>query len=173
MKVINRTRWNTDHLRAFARAVADRTLESGERKELAVEFTNSRTRGVAGHAYYGLIHWSSGPRKRLGWCRYVRISLPTGRLSPSRERFVKKWMAQPMEPDHQAARMNAIARWKSAPDKKALVAVLEHEMLHTIGQHHPGSHGASIMRGHYDDEELARERYAWAEALPLDHAATV
>lgn len=131
MRVINKTGWRTDHLRAFARAVADRTLDAKHRKTLLVEFRSSRSRGVAGYAYYNLV-WD----RRNGWHRYARITVPTGK--------------------------------KLAPNKRALVSVLEHEMLHTIGQKHPGDHGNHTMRGHYDDQTLAAERLAWAETLPLE-----
>lgn len=170
MRIINKTPWKTDHLRAFAMEVAKRTLDPEHRKGMVIEFRNSRSRGVAGHAYYHQVRWSHGPMKKYGWCRYARITLPTGRLSPSRQRFIQKWDAQPTSADHQAARASAIAGWieKSTPNKRALASVLEHEMLHTIGQKHPGEHGSHVMRGHYDDETLG-ERYEWADTMPLEH----
>src|SRR6185503_4640481 len=61
VRIENRTRWNTAHLRAFAQHVAASTLEASQRKKLVVTFINSRTRGESGHAYYGLVY-----TRRLG-----------------------------------------------------------------------------------------------------------
>lgn len=169
MKIKNNTPWRTDHLRQITLEVVRRRIDltPTQRKQLVIEFRNSRTRGVAGHAYIGLVHWNSGPMKRYGWCRYARITLPTGHLSAGRERFLARWVPS-CDPDMAATAIrDTRARWESKvmPDKRALAAVIEHEIRHTLGARHPGSHGDHVMRGHYEDGTL--KLYEWAATMPL------
>lgn len=170
MRVLNRTPWRTDHLRAFVREVAKRRVDLSrtQRKQLVIEFRSSRTRGVAGHAYYRLVRWSSGPLRRYGWCRYVRITLPTGSLSPRRERFLARWVPSPDLVAATTAIRDTRAKWETGetPDKRALAAVLEHEIRHTLGERHPGTRGSHVMRGHYDDRSL--KPYEWAADMLLE-----
>ena len=56
MKIVNKTTWRTDHLRAFAARIADREITSRDvRKRLTVTFVHSRSRGASGHAGGGYV----------------------------------------------------------------------------------------------------------------------
>ena len=53
MKIINRTHWRTDHLRAFLSRVAETELTAGRRKRLTIElkYNRQKDRGLcSGHA---------------------------------------------------------------------------------------------------------------------------
>ena len=168
MRIENQTKWRSDHLRAFVRRVATDHLDANHRKELVVRFVNARTRGVSGFAFYGLVRYKG----RL--VRYTTIRLPTG--NPRRP--------QRNGPSIKVYNAEGLWHWERCdggpsgtvmhrtpgllPDRRAIAAVLEHEFGHTLGRRHPGCHGASVMRGHYDSDELAKDRYAWADTLPLE-----
>ena len=143
MKIINGTPWRTDHLRAFARKAASEWIDPPDRKRLVVEFVSARTRGVSGYAYYRDVRFRSGPLARHGWIRYARIRVPSGRLSAMKTRFLPKWNPIPTNPEESAVAVaQTRARWVNAvtPNKRALAAVIAHELLHTTGQRHPGEH---------------------------------
>ena len=55
MKIINRTHWRTEHLRAFAQRVAAEELEPGRRREVTLifEYTRGRVGGSSGRAWAG------------------------------------------------------------------------------------------------------------------------
>ena len=171
MKVINRTPWRTDHLRAFARKAASEWIDAPDRKRLVVEFVSARTRGVSGYAYYRDVRFRSGPLAKHGWIRYARIRVPAGRISPFRTRFLTKW--KPSGDPAMAAMVVADtrAKWVAAatPNKRALAAVISHELLHTVGLRHPGERCPNVMGGHYSEADLG-ERWAWADAMPLGHS---
>lgn len=51
MRIINETKWKTEHLREFVRRIVPNELDPEKRKGVVIRFVNARNRGVSGWAY--------------------------------------------------------------------------------------------------------------------------
>lgn len=79
MKIINNTKWRTDHLRAFVTRVAKEELEPSKRKKVVIQFNHTHTSRwcTRGEAWIGGTHaqiWMPSPANAAKF-RGLHISL--------------------------------------------------------------------------------------------------
>src|SRR5215472_14739094 len=124
LRVINKTHWRTDHIRAFVNRVAQEELDPEKRKGYVVYIEYAHGHGFSsGHAPYGGNH--------------ITVRLSSGNNG-------------------------------KLPSKTDFAGVIAHEMAHTRGMHHWQMQGDRYQRGHGEQLERYKARYAWAEELPLE-----
>jgi len=161
MKIINKTHWRTDHLKAILRIAAEVELEPAKRKRLTVEVTYTGTRrgGSSGCAVIG--------------GTWARVRIPKGPEQPN-ARWLRKMEAsdqQKLEQHGEKGTMveNHLAQFtpeRAAKELRynvlAFASVACHEFAHIRGMRH------SQMPSYYTWAGAWKDYVAWAKDMPLD-----
>ena len=156
MRIINKTHWRTDHLRAILRKAAEIELEPTQRKRLTVEVTYTGTRrgGSSGCAFVG--------------GTWARVRIPKGPEQPHR-----KWSEALKEPTINTATKASVETYlaKFTPERAeaglrynvlAFASVACHEFAHIRGMQH------RQMPSYYTWAGAWKDYVAWAKDMPLD-----
>ncbi|MCA9008641.1 MAG: hypothetical protein KDB01_02790 [Planctomycetaceae bacterium] len=142
MKIVNRTKWKTEQLRAIAKEIAGRYLESNERSRLTVYFQPSK-KWVHGEANVG----RPGSKTQL--------------------LYTKIWLPNRFTPQHPEQRLSVIdSRYArsfpgASPLRASIASTLAHEFAHNAGRRgersmradHCPLGWAAVHRGEWDEFE--------------------
>lgn len=162
MKVINKTVWRTDHLKAILQEAARREFDDGaRRKRLRVTVEYTRNGGSSGCAFIG------------GNSCVVRIANPNGRVAD----YIDVPLTDPRKAvcieSRDGVPVSKQVRVRRAPinvdNRKAMetlrlhfASVASHEFAHCRGMDH------ARMPNNYKWSGRWREYVAWAEQMPLE-----
>jgi len=161
MRVINKTHWRTDQLRAILQKATEIELEPAKRKQLVVEVTYTGTRrgGSSGCAFVG--------------GTWARVRIPKGPEQPN-ARWLRKMEASDKEKLEQHGEKGTMAEnhlagftpERAAADLRgnvlAFASVACHEFAHIRGMQH------GQMPSYYSWEKGWEDYVAWAKDMPLD-----
>ena len=156
MKVINRTRWRTDQLRAIIRAVAEREFDAHDRKNLVIEvkYGAKRAGRVGGKATLG--HSSLRPSRRS----WIFLNEPDyyGTQCEISSGCTKARHDQ-MERDGKTLSHAFLPKKLDVVD---LAYTIAHEFQHNKGRDHRQMHPRYMGK--------QPEFFAWAREFPLEPA---
>jgi hypothetical protein len=161
MKIINKTHWRTDHIRAILQGAARVELEPSKRRGLTVEvtYTGKRRSGSSGCAIIG--------------GTWARVRLPKGPDQPN-ARWLRKMEASDQQKLERTGKkgtmvVNHLAGFtpeRAAADIRhnvlAFAFVACHEFAHIRGMRH------AQMPSYYTWGKGWEDYVAWAKDLPLD-----
>lgn len=158
MKIINKTVWRTDHLKAVLQRCAEMELEPAKRRRMVVTivYSGKRHDGSSGCAFVG------GTR--------ALIRIPKGPRQPDK-RFVNHYRKCDSDPEYQhPEKGNLLARYLARFDeaesmrniKLAFASVACHEFAHSRGMRH------TQMPKQYTWADGWKDYVAWAADMPLE-----
>ena len=163
MKIINKTHWRTDHLKAILQKAAVVELEPAKRRKLVVEvtYTGKRHGGASGCAFVGG-NWArvripkGAAQPKASWLRFYKASdQRTFAREGKHGTMVEGYLAR-FTPDKQAKELRGLAL--------AFASVACHEFAHCRGMQH------AQMPTYYTWAGAWKEYVSWAQDMPLDVA---
>jgi hypothetical protein len=158
MKIINKTHWRTDHLKAILQRCAEMELEPAKRRRMVVTivYSGKRHDGSSGCAYVGgtraRIRIPKGPRQPEPHIvtHYRKCDADPEFSHPEKGRLLSRYLAKFDE----AESMHSI--------KLAFASVACHEFAHNRGMQH------RQMPKQYTWADGWKDYVAWAADMPLE-----
>lgn len=161
MKIINRTRWRTDQIKAIAMAVAEVEFDANDRKKIVIEvkYGAKRSGGIGGRAYLG--HSSSRPSKKS----WIIVNQPEFYARLCRHcRGTKQWhtMIEQHERDSGANKVvtHSFEAMEQRLDPVDLAYTIAHEFQHNKGRNHRDMHPRYMGK--------QPEYFAWAKEYVIE-----
>lgn len=164
MKVINKTRWRTDHLKAILQRAAEQEFDDpARRKRLRVTVTYTRSGGCSGEAY---CHSNVSTVRIENPDRTVRVDIPCDSDDP-RRRMCRTFPVdgQPRTEYFRPGgrkKIGEITGEKLTDLKLQFASVACHEFAHNRGMKH------RAMPNYYFWRSRWKEYVAWAAEMPLE-----
>jgi hypothetical protein len=164
MKVINKTVWRTDHLKAILQRCARQEFDDGSRrKRLVITIEYTRKGGCSGYAWYHSNH------------SVVRIANPNGTITRRRSvplddprKAIRRYGKELAGNTVKAVRESVPVIQDMTRLKLLFASVACHEFAHNRGMKHRG------MPKHYKWASGSWKSYvAWAAEMPLEQKPSV
>lgn len=159
MKIINKTEWRTDQLKAIIDRVAKAELDPEVRKKFVVRIISARTASCSGYAYY-------------------HSNEITVRLLPPKQtlrRFEQEVTKREITPEGNERVWFGKGKYvrktiENGVNKPWFACVVAHEMAHARGMRHRQMLGAAryTFRGVKEGATTYRDYYAWANDYPVE-----
>lgn len=158
MKIINKTHWQTKHLKAILQRCAEMELEPAKRKRMIITivYTGKRKDGSSGCAFIGgrvaTVRIPKGPRQPEKWVveHYRKCDADPNYSHPEKGHLLSGYLTQ----FNEAESMRSI--------KLAFASVACHEFAHARGMEH------RQMPKRYTWAEGWKDYVIWAADVPLE-----